>query len=411
MTQQRQFRTGDQALVREINLSLIMNRLHRHSPVSRAGLADITGLNKSTVSSLVNELIERKFVREVGALSSGIGRPSVQLELNPQAGIIVSAEVGAGFVSVICADFTAEVLWRCREAMPLALGQTLTLERTVSLLREAITVGKSQPGQPALLGIAVGIPGLVDMKQGTLLFAPNLGWRTVPIRSLLQAKFPDVPIFVDNEANMAALGEYFFGAAQGFDEILYLSAGVGLGGAIVRDGQLLRGTTGVAGEFGHMTMDAHGELCNCGNRGCWETQVSQTAVFRRIDTKLAAGQSSQLHGIADLTMQAVVDAARRGDAVAQTALQHVGHDLGIGIASLVNVLNPDLVLVGGIISLAGEFIMPSIEAELRTRALPSSAAAVSILPAHHGHNACVMGGVAAVYQTVLSQPSTVLQMG
>jgi glucokinase-like ROK family protein len=411
MSQRKNFRTGDQSLVREINLSLIMNRLHRHTPISRAALADMTGLNKSTVSSLVNELIERRFIHELGAVSSGIGRPSVQLELNPQAGFIVSAEIGVGFISMICSNFTADIIWRCREQMSIELGQHAILKRVMALLRLAVEAGKATPQTPTLLGIAIGIPGLVDMNEGKLLFAPNLRWQNVPIHQFVQTEFPDVPVFVDNEANMAALGEYFFGAAQDYNEILYLSAGVGLGGAIVRDGQLLRGTTGVAGEFGHMTMDADGELCNCGNRGCWETQVTQSAVFRAIRQAIGAGASSSLQAsLDDLTIQRVVDAAKQGDQVAIQTLNHIGHDLGIGIASLVNVLNPDLVLVGGIISLAGNFIMPIIEAELNMRALRSNASAVTILPAKHSQDACVMGGVATVYQRVLSQPSNVMHM-
>ncbi|MBX3084935.1 MAG: ROK family transcriptional regulator [Anaerolineae bacterium] len=408
MSQRNNFRTGDQTLVREINLSLIMNRLHRHTPISRAGLADMTGLNKSTVSSLVNELIEHRFIHELGVLSSGIGRPSVQLELNPQAGFIVSAEIGVGFVSVLCSNFTADIVWRCREKLSIELGQAAILDRVIALLHTAIEAGKATPQSPTLLGIAIGIPGLIDMNEGKLLFAPNLRWRNVPIRHLMQREFPDVPVFVDNEANMAALGEYFFGAAQDFNEILYLSAGVGLGGAIVRDGQLMRGTTGFAGEFGHMTMDRDGELCNCGNRGCWETQVTQSAVFRAIRQAIGSGAVSSLQPyLDDLTVQLVVDAAKQGDQVAIHTLNRVGHDLGVGIASLVNVLNPDLVLVGGIISLAGEFIMPVIETELNTRALRSSASAVTILPAKHSQDACVMGGVATVYQRVLSQPNTI----
>jgi glucokinase-like ROK family protein len=412
MSQHYPFRTGDQALVREINLSLMMNRLHRHAPISRATLAEITGLNKSTVSSLVNELIERKFVREVGSFSSGIGRPSVQLELNPQAGYIVSAEFGVGFISVICANFTAEVVWRCKESIPADADQPTALDRAIRLIADGVTAGAELSGGKPLLGIAVGIPGLVDRRTGTLLFAPNLHWRDVPIRDLMQRRFPDTPIFVDNEANMAALGEYFFGAAQGYSDILYLSAGVGLGGAIVRDGQIVRGAAGFAGEFGHMTMDADGDLCNCGNRGCWETQVSQDAVFRTVRAALTAGQPSLLSHARDaLTIQHVVEAADQHDSVAQRALESVGRALGVGIASLVNVLNPDLVLVGGIISVAGAYILPIIHDEVRTRALRRSAAAAAVLPANHGSNACVMGGVATVYQKSLSQPGQLAVLG
>jgi glucokinase-like ROK family protein len=384
-----------------------MNRLHRQAPISRAALADVTGLNKSTVSSLVTELIERRFVREVGIISTGIGRPSVLIELNPQAGFIISAELGVGFISVVCANFTADVLWECRESFSPTAGHAATLDRALALIAQAIEAGQRATGQEAVLGIAIGVPGLVEMRTGMLLFAPNLHWQHVPIRRIVQKAHPHVPIFVDNEANFAGLGEYFFGAAQDYHDILFLSAGVGLGGAIMHEGQLMRGTTGFAGEFGHMTMDPHGEPCNCGNRGCWETQVSQSAVFRHVQGSISGGEHSLLQALrGDLTMQAVVEAARAGDVVALHALNRVGNALGIGVAALVNVLNPDLVLVGGIISLAGEFIMPIVRAELRARALRWSAHAVTILPAQHGSQACVMGGVATVYQAILSQPGT-----
>lgn len=407
MAQRTSFRTGDQSLVREINLSLIMSRLHRFAPVSRAALAEMTGLNKSTVSSLVNELIELRFVRELGVLSNGIGRPSVQLELNPGAGFIVSAEIGVGFISVLCADFTASVLWRNKENSPADMGHEMILARTLEMVREAVEHGARLTGDAALLGIAVGIPGLVDQGDGTLLFAPNLHWRDVPVRAMFQAAFGAVPIFVDNEANMAALGEYFFGAARGYDQVLYLSAGVGLGGAVVQSGRLLRGIAGFAGEFGHMTMYPGGEMCNCGNRGCWETRVSQSALFRHVREAISGGQSSVLGAQTDrLTMQAVYKAAKTGDGVALAAIEQVGHDLGIGIASLVNVLNPDLVLFGGIISLASEFLMPVIEAEISQRALGLSAKVADVAPAKHGSDACVMGGVAVVYQAILAQPAS-----
>lgn len=402
-----QFRTGDQSLVREINLSLIMQRLRIHRALSRAALAEVTGLNKSTVSSLVQELIDQHLVREIGLDSSGIGRPSMLLELNPEAGYIVSCEIGVDFISVVCANFGAQVLWRHKESTKNSEGQQTIMKRVLVLLQEAIEAGKTRClSYNGLLGISVGVPGLVNRTDGTLLFAPNLKWENVPLRAILQNAFDGIPIFVENEACMAALGEYFFGAAKDYEEVLFISAGVGLGGAIVRGGQLFKGKTGFASEFGHMTMEPNGEPCNCGNRGCWETQVSQSAVFRYIRRSAQDGQPSSLCDLDRLTIPLVVEAARSQDRVALDALKQVGHYLGIGIASLVNALNPDLVVFGGILSLANEFLLPIVDAELQQRALRWNAAATHIVSAQHGFDACVMGGVAMVYQLVLSQPST-----
>jgi glucokinase-like ROK family protein len=252
----------------------------------------------------------------------------------------------------------------------------------------------------------------VDQATGALLFAPNLGWKDLPVRAILQEAF-NAPIFVDNEANIAALGERYFGAAQGYDEVVYISAtGIGLGGGIVHGGRVFSGVTGVGAEFGHMTMDPDGEICKCGNQGCWETQVSQQALFRYVWRLVDQGEVSRLsemtdHRRASLTVPLIVEAARAGDTVALDALKIIGRDLGIGIASLVNVLNPELVVFGGLLSLAGEFLMPVIEKELDRRALKWNREAMKLVLAKHGSDACVMGGVAVVYQAILAQPDIV----
>ena len=270
---------------------------------------------------------------------------------------------------------------------------------------------KECDGCGGLLGLSVGVPGLVDHTTGMLLFVPNLQWENVPLGHMLHDAFSDALIFVDNEAKLAALGEYFFGAAQGYNEVLYISAGVGLGGAVVRNSYLVKGKTGFAGEFGHMTMNPAGERCNCGNQGCWETQVSQLTLFRYIRQAVAGGNYSLLCSLTEndlnrLTVPMVVTAAEADDAVALEALETIGHDLGIGIASLVNALNPDLVLLGGILSLAGKFLLPIVELELEQRALRWNAEATQVALAQHGFDACVMGGVAMVYQAILAQPGT-----
>ena len=407
MPQRASFRTGDQALVREINLSLILKRLLEHKVLSRAALAEVTGLNKSTVSSLILELLAMQFVREVGLTSGGIGRPSIMLELNPQAGYIVSGELGVDFISLICTNFGAEIIHRYHEDTRGYASQQEILDRMLALLQHAARQGAHEfPTRANLLGVALGVPGLVDQANGMLLFAPNLNWKDVPLRRTLSGAFAHTPVFVDNEANLAALGEHLFGAAKGFHEVLFISAGVGLGGAVVRNGELVRGIAGFAGEFGHMTVDPDGELCGCGNRGCWETFVSQSAVFCYVDRLIKQGQPSILSTtrFEQLTVPGVVEAARQGDGVALAALNRVGYYLGMGIASLVNAYNPDLVVFGGILSLASEFILPTIRSEVERRALRWNLGAVQVVQAHHGSDACVMGGVAAICQAILLQP-------
>jgi glucokinase-like ROK family protein len=400
------YRTGDQTLVREINLSIILNCLRETSPLSRAKMAEITGLNKTTVSSLVRELTARQFVREIGFGSSEGGRPAVMLELNPDAGCIIGMEIGVDFILAILTDFKAQVLWRHREDTNLAKGQEAILAKALDIVRQALTVGEST--HSPVLGIGIGIPGLVDVSSGTLLFAPNLKWHDVPLRQVFSQEF-DVPVFVDNEANVAALGERYFGAAQGSKDFIYLSIGVGLGGGIVLDGQLYRGIGGYAGEIGHMTIMSNGERCNCGNRGCWETLVSQTALVNRVRKAVEAENASRVSQLVKgqperISIPIIVEAAAEGDKVARQALEETGDYLGIGIANLINAFNPELIIFGGVMSLASDYLLPAIEKTLDERPLAWLRRMVRVMASSYGPDACVMGGVALVLHDILSKP-------
>jgi glucokinase-like ROK family protein len=406
LRKQNTHQTGDQALVRQINLSLIMHALWTDSPISRARLSQKTKLNKTTVSDLVNELSQRGFVREIGMQTSGTGRPATLLTLNPAAGYIVSCEIGIGFLEVLVTDFAPQAIWQVKEQIEPGTAQSEVLDHMLVLLHEAVKRGK--PSADKLLGIAVGVPGMVDHTSGNILFAPNLKWRNVPLLTLLENESFGAPIFVDNEANMAALGEHYFGAAQEYSEILYLSGNVGLGGGFLSNGQLRRGASGMAAEYGHMTMDPHGELCNCGNYGCWETLVSQNSLYKKITNAVQSGEPSMLTEKVEgqwerLSVEMIVEAAKVGDKVAIRSLAEIGHSLGIGIASLLNALNPEIVVLGGILSIASEFLLPVVSDEIQKRALLWNRESVMVIPAAHGSDASVKGGIATVYQSILSQ--------
>jgi glucokinase-like ROK family protein len=400
-------RTADYAFVRELNLSVILNALRDLGPLSRAQLAARTGLNKTTVSSLVKELLDAEFVQEMGVHQvEDLGRPSVLLKLNPRAGYIIGAEIGVDFISVILANFEAEIVWRQQEQTTQITTQEAIIQRTMKVIREAFS--EAERHRKPVLGLGLGVPGLVDVDTGTLLFAPNLGWRDVPLRSALSREY-EFPIYVDNEANMATLGESYFGVARRARNVLYVSAGVGLGGGISVDGHILSGANGFAGEIGHMKMVPDGQNCNCGSKGCWETLVSQLAVIQRVREAIDKGQCSLLiervnGDFSRLTLPLILQAAREGDQVALEAFEETGKYLGLGLANLINALNPETVVLGGIMSLASEFLMPVISRVIQEIALPWSWRGTKILVAAYGSDACVMGGVATVYRHILSEP-------
>lgn len=400
------FRTGDQTFIRELNLSIILNCLRSAAPLSRTQLAQMTGLNKTTVSSLVRELLNGGFIKEVGLGHSHGGRRAVMLDLNPDAGNIIGLEIGVDFISIILTDFRARILWRDKRETDPTQSQDDILNLAVELTQKARAAAEQNH---ALLGIGVGVPGLVDASSGTLLFAPNLKWRNVPIKSVF-AEALDIPVFVDNDANVAALGERYLGTAQNVEDFIYLAAGAGLGGGIVLGGQLYSGIGGYAGEIGHMTIVEDGEVCNCGNRGCWETLVSQKAIVRRAQRAVASHPESYIVELCagqpdQISMSTILQAAEVGDPIARQVLEETGIYLGIGIANLINAFNPALIILGGVLSLASKYLLPAIENTIRQRALAWPRQMVKIIASSHGSDACVMGGVALVLHDILQRPS------
>ncbi|HET7011559.1 MAG TPA: ROK family transcriptional regulator [Anaerolineales bacterium] len=405
----RQFRTGDQALVRQLNRSILLQRLWVASPLSRADLAASIGLNKTTVSHLVDELVTDGFLREIGRNTSASGRPGVLLELDPEAGWTIGCEIGVGSLSVILANLRARVTWRGRAAFARDEGFDAVLDRLTHLLRQAKR--HAQRAGRRLFGAGVAVPGLVDISSGTLVFEPNTGWRDKPLRSILAQRM-QIPVFVDNDGNAAALAERYFGVARGVDDFAYVVANVGLGAGLVVGGHIHYGVSGYAGEAGHTTIDPHGPPCRCGNHGCWERFASQRALIERVTGPDGRASSAILdglteHGSLPVSLSLVLQAAEAGDATVLEALRETGVYLGIGIANLVNLLNPSLVAFGGSLSQAHEYLLPAAREVVEHRAMAELRGASSIVVSAFRENACVMGGVALVLHDLLSRPRLV----
>lgn len=397
--------TADQELVRKVNKSIILNTLRLHAPISRADLAVRTGLNRSTISNIINSLIEEGLVHETELQDSKVGRPAISLMLKPEGGAVIGVEIGVGFISLILTDFVANPLWRERIEIESTLPQLEILSEAERMIDRAMRMIAERGLRP--LGIGVGLPGLVDIQQGELIFAPNLRWEHVPFRLMWNQRFR-LPIYTENEGNAAALGEYYFGAARGADNMVYLSSGIGLGGGVIIRGKLFRGNNGFASEIGHMMMDPRGELCGCGRRGCWETQVSPRAVMRRVRQSVMMAPNSLVHSLtggdlAHLKFQTVVEAARAGDPVCMQSLEDVAVNLGLGIANLVNIFNPELVVIGGALSLGQDMLMPVVEKTVFREALGPVVRKLRIVPSGHGADACVVGAVAMVLDDILRE--------
>jgi len=402
----KKYTTADQVLVRKLNTSLILDCLRTSAPLSRAELSAITGLNRSTVSSVINGLLLDNLVREIGLQSHQRGRPGTLLELNPGGGCAIGVEIGSGFIRIILTDFVAQVLWRQRILSNPKDGQSAIIERTGDVIQKALGIGREQELPP--LGIGVGVHSMIDIRQGKVVFAPTLRWRNVPLRQILTQRF-DLPVFVENEANAAALGEYYFGTARDVQDLIYLSGEVGMGSGIIINGRLFRGSGGYASEIGHTTVDPNGELCACGKRGCWQTVAGPGAIIRLAKQALEQNEESQIRTLVDndlsrIDVVTVVQAAQAKDPVAQTVLKEVGCQLGIGIANLVNTFNPELIVLGGSLRPASPFLLPVIEQMLHEHALEQLLEGMRVIPSAHYPDACTMGAIALVLDEILREP-------
>jgi len=395
--------TADQNSVRKFNSALVLDFLRREAPRSRAELAVATGLNRSTVSSIVNDLVSDGLIQETTFQSDRVGRPGLLLELNPSGGFAVGLEIGVDFLSAIVTDFTANVLWRRHEKSDASQGQVTVIEHAFALIEDALAFGRAQNLRP--LGIGIGIPALVDLNRGYVMLAPNLHWENTPLRLMCTQRFR-LPVIVENDGNASAMAEYYFGAARNVKNSIYLSAGVGLGAGIILDGKLFRGTSGYAAEIGHMVADPKGELCACGKRGCYETLVNPRPVIRLVQEALDTSDTpSLLRDVrGPITFDLVVEAARQNDAVALDALKSLGDNLGIVMANLINLFNPEMMILGGVLGHAAEFLMPVVEESIKTNALSLSRRDVTLAASKYGDETCVMGAATLILDQILREP-------
>lgn len=399
--------TADQAFVRETNLSLVLRLIHSQAPVSRAQLAIITGLNKSTVSSLVDELLEKKLVHEIGNNMGGAGRPATLLEVNPQAGNIIGVELGVDFVSVAVTDFAGNILWRKREEADPSVNQEKMISQTLQVVKEAMIAGKKK--NQHILGLGLATPGTVNIADGVLIFAPNLHWRNVPFGKIFAEK-TKLRVYVENDANAAAVAEHLFGTARQVQDFLFVFAGVGIGGGLFLNGKLYRGKNGYAGEIGHFPIMAepYQTVCHCGNRGCWETYANQYSIIQRVQARLEVKRTSVIPTLmaeqnSRLTIPLIKQAADAGDKEALDSFAEAGLAMGQGFAGLINIFNPKKMILGGPLSIAGEYLLPSIIEAVKRHSMPEIGQQAEITLSTFGPDASLIGAVAIVADDALSR--------
>ncbi|MCI0519737.1 MAG: ROK family transcriptional regulator [Chloroflexi bacterium] len=374
---------------KRISLDLI-----RFTPggISRAELARQMGLTRSALTTIIGDLVEGGLVREAEDGPASGGRRPVLLEINPQRGCVAGIDIGATHLSLLITDFAANVLGEEEVPMDILLGPQACLEQVDTHLLSLLN--RLRLDLRSILAVGVGVPGPVVAQLGAVSVPPIMpGWDNFPIRSYLQSLW-EQPVTLDNDADLGALGEWSHGAGRGERNLAYIKVGSGIGAGLLLNGNLYHGTSGSAGEIGHITIREDGPKCTCGSYGCLEAMAGGHAIAGRARAAVKSGRRTQLAAIAPLdklSAREVAAAARLGDLVSQQIIAEAGAHLGIAIASLVNLFNPGLVVIGGGVAQIGDLLLEPIRKAVQERSLRSSAQAVRITAALLGRRSSSMG--------------------
>ncbi|WP_078381651.1 ROK family protein [Sutcliffiella halmapala] len=350
----------NQQLVKKENKSLVLHLIKQNSPISRAHTSQVSGLNKGTVSSLVSELLEEKLIYESGPGESSGGRRPVMLLFNQGAGFSIGIDLGVNYILGVLSDLNGNIVQKKQE-----FYQNISLEDTLERLTQVISylIKAAPPSHYGVIGIGIGAPGIVN-NEGDVLLAPNLGWKNVSLKEEMEKTF-NIPVIVENEANAGAYGEKQFGVGQESENLIYVSAGIGIGAGIIINNELYKGINGYSGELGHMTIDREGIQCRCGNKGCWELYASEQALLSKansLEWELSDSSPIQLETLINLADQDVRQAI--------DLFEEIGRSIGVGLINIIHTFNPKQIIVGNRLVEARKWIEPSVEDVVRQYTLP-----------------------------------------
>jgi glucokinase-like ROK family protein len=396
-------RRGNRDLIKEINRNLVLNLIKSRGPISRTDIARLSSLSLATVSGITADFIASGLVHELGEGESTGGRRPVLLRLNYQAGFVVGVKLMEQAITSALTDLDASVLHHRVTSLTTTAGTDPA--NVFQAITQAVenTIAEAKVDRDRVLGIGIGLAGVVDGEAGVCRYSPFFGWRNVQFARPLADHF-GLPVYLENDVNTLTIAEQWFGYGHGVDHFVVATVGRGIGAGIVVNGQFYRGALGGAGEFGHITLTTNGSPCDCGKRGCLETLASDPAVVRQARAAIALGERTALVSVEPLTLEDIVAAAEAGDELARRLLADSGHWLGMGIATLVNILNPQLVIVGGEGVRAGEWRFGPMREAIHQHAFDGLADELEIIIEPSGDETWARGAACVVLGEIFKPP-------
>lgn len=390
--------TGNQQLVKQINKTLVLETILHEAPISRADISQKVGLNKGTVSSLVNELLEDQLIYESGPGQSSGGRRPVILLFNDKAGFSIGIDLGVNYILGVLTDLRGNIIVEVNKKLTVR-----SYEVVIEILQSVISdlINAAPQSHYGIVGIGIGVPGLVN-NHGEVLVAPNLGWKNINLREEIENCF-DIPVLIENEANAGAYGEKLYGAGKENDNILYISAGIGIGVGIILNGKLFYGMNGFSGEAGHMIVQVNGKDCTCGSSGCWELYASEKAL-------LEEARKLKLTGITEetLSIELLLELANSGNEDIINLFHSIGMYLGVGINNIINIFNPEQVIIGNRLTMAKDWLEKSIEKFIKNHTMKYHQKDLIISFSKHAYYSAAIGVSAQMIDQFLNKAVSIL---
>lgn len=395
----------DAAAVRSQHRTLILNLIWEEDGLSRADIARRTGLSRSTVSAIVTDLIASKLVSEGRVGTSTGGRRPITLEFQRNVAFIGGIELGATHITAVITNLTGHVTGAAEELCAVRDHPDEALSMARRLIRGLL---KDQGLAPTrMVGLGVGVPSPVDPSRPDHILPSVLPkWKDLDVLSYFREAF-DCPVLMENDANLGALSEHWWGEGRDGRDLAYLKVATGIGAGFVIGGRLFRGSGGTAGEIGHTAIDPSGPECICGLRGCLVTMVGSEALLRQVSAQLPRYPWSRLAGGAE-SIDEVVEAALDGDDLAGHVIEASGRTLGIGVANMLNLLNPGRVILGGSLVRAGEILLEPLRQTVESLTLAESVAHADIRESQLDNTSIALGGATLVLEQALARPELMM---
>ena len=409
ISNRRDKESADAQLMGELNRSIILNLIRQEGSISRAEIAQRTKLSRSAVSNIISTLLDEGLVHSTGAGVSNGGRRPIMLNFNYSAGYVVGVDMGVNHLLTLVTDLEGNTLAEQSQAFKIDMGPERALPLLIERIQQILALSKVPDNR--VRGIGVGVPGPLDHLTGTVVAPPIMpGWDRFPLRQYLSRHF-NLPVLIENDANLGAVIEKWRGLAQGFQHLAYVKIGTGIGCGLVLDGKIYRGHRGSAGEIGHITITRDGPPCRCGSYGCLESMAAGPAIVNRARLAILAGRVTNLASypsLDDITLTHIIKAAAEGDKLAQELFDDSGRYIGIALANLINLFNPGIIVLGGGVARAGELLTNSIHETVRSRSLLANYTQTGIVTSRLGREAVALGAATLVLQEVFRSPGLVV---